>query len=295
MSDMPCELGPVRDGEPASNCASTPSTPRVAITVDLDGKLDERLRWIAWSEKTSEEGLLTRIIESQPKRSGQRRLTVEVTEAAAERMAAAAATIGMSEQELIAEAVDTYTPRMPARAWLGLGLPGLLLILPLALMFLSPRIGPGAPALAWVIFGIAMLAAGLGVVYLVTTAMYAEWIVMKFRLTGLIAEAACGAASVLSVFAYGYWVLSSQVPASFNLPMARIDAIYFTLGTFTTTGTGRFTAQSAGAELMVTCQVVFGWTFVAVLVALLVPRAAAAYKRQSTNGRIIVRIGKPER
>jgi hypothetical protein len=295
MSDMPCELDPVRDSEPASNCASTPSAPRRTITVDLDGKLDERLRWIAWSEKTSEEGLLTRIIESQPKRSGQRRLTVEVTEATAERMAAAAATIGMSEEEMIAEAVDTYSPRMPARAWLGLGLPGLLLILPLALMFLSPRIRPGAPALAWVIFGIAMLAAGLGVVYLVTTAIYAEWIVVKFRLAGLIAEAACGAASLLSVFAYGYWVLSSQLPASFNLPMARIDAIYFTLGTFTTTGTGRFTAQSAGAELLVSCQVVFGWTFVAILVALLVPRAAAAYKRQSTNGRIIVRIGKPER
>jgi hypothetical protein len=33
---------------------------------------------------------------------------------------------------------------------------------------------------------------------------------------------------------------------------------------------------------------VLGWGFVAVLVALLVPRAAAAYKRRS-NGRIIVR------
>jgi hypothetical protein len=241
MSDMPRELDPVLDNEPVSSGASAPSAPRRAITVDVDSKLDERLRWIAWSEKTSEEGLLTRIIESQPKHSGQRRLTVAVTEAAAESMAAAAATIGMSEEELIAEAIDTYSPRMPARAWLGLGLPGLLLILPLALMFLSPRIGSGAPALARVIFG-----------------------------------------------------LSSQVPASFNLPMARIDAIYFTLGTFTTTGTGRFVAQSAGAELMVTCQVVFGWAFVAILVALLVPRATAAYKRQSTNGRIIVRIGKPD-
>src|SRR6266567_7069269 len=66
-------------------------------------------------------------------------------------------------------------------------------------------------------------------------------------------------------------------------------------GTFTSTGTGRFSAQSAGAELLVCGQVVLGWTFVAVLLAMLVPRAAAAaYKRQS-NGRIIVRVGKPER
>ncbi len=140
-----------------------------------------------------------------------------------------------------------------------------------------------------------MLAAALGVLFLITTTMYAEWMVMKFRITGLIAQAACGTAALLSMFAYGYWILSSQVPLSFNLPMTRIDAVYFTLGTFTTTGTGRFVAQSAGAELLVSGQVVLGWTFVAVLVALLVPRAAAAYKRQATSGRIIVRVGKPDR
>jgi Ion channel len=295
MSDMPREPEPDRDDDPASNGAPPPSGPRRTITVDLDGDLDERLSWIALSEKTSKEGLLARIIESQPRRSGQHSRTVEVTEVAAERLAAAAATIGMSEEEFIAEAIDTYSPRMRARAWLGLGVPGVLLILPVALMFLSPRFGPAAPVLAWVIFGVAMLAAGLGVLFLVTTAMYAEWMVMKFRVTGLIAQAACGTAAMLSVFAYAYWILSSQVPSSFNLPMARIDAVYFTLGTFTTTGTGQFSARSGGAELLVCGQVVLGWTFVAVLVALLVPRAAAAYKRQSTNGRIIVRVEKPER
>lgn len=292
MSDMPREPEPDRDDDPASNYAPPASGPSRTITVDLDSKLNERLSWIAWSERTSEEGLLTRIIESQPRQSGQHSRTVQLTEAASGRLAAAAATIGMSEEEFIAEAIDTYSPRMPARAWLGLGLPGLLLVLPVALMFLSPRFGPAAPALAWVIFGVAMLAAGLGVIFLVTTAMYAEWMVMKFRIAGLIVQAACGTAALLSVFAYSYWVLSSQVPSSFNAPMARIDAIYFTLGTFTTTGTGQFNAQSAGAELLVSGQVVLGWTFAAVLLALLVPRAAAAYKRQSTNGRIVVRVGK---
>ena len=79
-------------------------------------------------------------------------------------------------------------------------------------------------------------------------------------------------------------------PGFFNLPLARVDAIYFTLGTFTTTGTGRFSAQSALAEVLVGGQIVLGWGFVAVLLALLVPRAAAARKRLS-NGRIIVRTG----
>jgi Ion channel len=294
MSDIPYVTEPDRNDESASKGAPPPSGPCRTITVDLDGDLDERFRWLARWEKTSQEELLARIIESHPRRSGQRSRTVRVSGAEADRLAATAATIGMSEEELIAEAIDTYSPpEKAARAWL-LGLSGLLLVLPLALMFLSPRIGPAAPVLAWVIFGVAMLAAGLGVVFLVAAAIYAEWIVIKFRVTGLIGAAACGTTAVLSVFAYAYWILSSQAPAAFNLPMARIDAVYFTLGTFTTTGTGRFSAQSAGAELLVCGQVVFGWTFLAVLVALLVPRAAAAYKRQS-NGRIIVRVGKPER
>ncbi len=84
-------------------------------------------------------------------------------------------------------------------------------------------------------------------------------------------------------------MLSSLAPASFNLPLSRVDAVYFALGTFTTTGTGRFVAQSSLAELLVSGQVVLGWGFVAVLLALPVPRAAAAHKSRS-NGRIVVRI-----
>lgn len=43
--------------------------------------------------------------------------------------------------------------------------------------------------------------------------------------------------AVLSALAYVYWLLASLRPASFNLPLSRVDAIYFTIGTFTTTGT----------------------------------------------------------
>jgi voltage-gated potassium channel len=100
-------------------------------------------------------------------------------------------------------------------------------------------------------------------------------------------------AGVLSFFAYLYWLVSSLRPASFSLPLSRVDAVYFTLGTFTTTGTGRFAAQSSLAELLVCCQIVLGWGFVAVLVALLVPRVAAARKRLS-NGRIIIRTDSPD-
>ena len=81
------------------------------------------------------------------------------------------------------------------------------------------------------------------------------------------------------------------VPDLVQAAVVTVDAVYFTLGTFTTTGTGRLSAHSAGAELLVCSQVVLGWGFVAVLLALLVPRAVATYRRLS-NGRIIVRTGK---
>jgi hypothetical protein len=262
---------------------------RRSITVDVDRKLDKRLRVQARWQGVSEEELLAEALEHYLKVPDQRSVTVQVSDAGAARLAAAAATIGMSEEELIVEAIDYYSPTKPtARFWPALGIPGLLAALPLVLMFASPRIGPSGSAVAWAVFASAMLACCIGAVYLISTVLYAEWLVIKYGVTGLVSAAGCGAMAVLTAFAYLYWLVESLRTASFNLPLSRVDAIYFTLGTFTTTGTGRIVAQSSLAELLASCQVVLGWGFVAVLVALLVPRAAAARKRLS-NGRIIVR------
>lgn len=290
MSEMPS--GP-REVDVETGRASAPdaANARRAITVDVDRKLDERLRVLARWQGVSEEDLLADAIEQYPKVSDQRSVTVQVSPAAAARLAAAAATIGMSEEELIAEAIDYYSPgERAARFWPALGIPALLAALPLVLMFVSPPIGPSGSMAVWALFASAMLACCIGAVYLISTVLYAEWVVIKYGISGLVSAAACGTMAVLSAFAYLYWLLGHLRPAFFNLPLSRVDAIYFTLGTFTTTGTGRFAAQSSLAELLVSCQVIFGWSFVAVLVALLVPRAAAARKRLS-NGRIIVRIG----
>jgi hypothetical protein len=124
-------------------------------------------------------------------------------------------------------------------------------------MFTSPPVGRSASAVAWTLFASAMIACCAGASYLVATALYAEWWVIKYGIAGLVSAAACGA-----------------------------------VGTFTTTGTGRFAAQSSLAELLVCGQVVIGWGFVAVFVALLVPRAASAYKSRS-SGRIVVRVDSP--
>jgi hypothetical protein len=264
------------------------------ITVDFDRKLSQRMRALARWQGVSEEDLLAEAIEQYLKVSDQRSVTVQVSDAASTRLTAAAATIGMSEEELIAEAVDYYSPASPtARFWPALGIPGLLAALPLVLMFVSPAIGRSGSVAAWAVFASAMLVCCIAALYLISTVLYAEWLVIRYGIAGLVSGAVCGAMAVLSAFAYGYWLLGSLRPASFNLALSRVDAIYFTLGTFTTTGTGRFAAQSSLAELLVCCQIVLGWGFVAVLVALLVPRVAAARKRLS-NGRITVRTGSPD-
>lgn len=294
MPEMPSEWRRELETEPAPMSASGGASPRRMITVDVDRKLDERLEVLARWRGVSQEKLLAEAIEQYPKASGQRSVMVQVSEATAARLAAAAATIGMSQEELIAEAIDTYSPAArPARFWPALGIPVLLLALPLVLMFASPPIGRSGSVAAWTVFVLAMLACCAGAGELISTVIYAEWVVIKYGVVGLVSAAACGTAAVLSVFAYVYWLLSGLSPASFNLPLSRVDAIYFTLGTFTTTGTGRLTPQSSPAELLVCCQVVLGWGFVAVLIALLVPRAAAARKRLS-NGRIIIRTESPD-
>jgi predicted transcriptional regulator len=291
MSEMAAEQDHGREADTSRGSSSVPASAETTITVDLDPKLHERLGWIARWQRVSEEDLLADAIEQHPKRSGQRSLTVQVSDAAAARLAATAATVGMSEEELIAEAIDTYSPaENTSRFWPTLGFPGLLVALTFVLMFASPPVHHPASAVVWILFAASMvLACSAGAVVLVTSVIYPEWFVIKYRIAGLVSAAVCGVIAVLSVFAYVYFLLSNLVPGSFNLGLKRVDAIYFTIGTFTTTGTGRFTAQSQLGELLVCCQVVLGWGFVAVLLGLLVPRAAAAHKSRS-SGRIVVRI-----
>lgn len=288
MSEMPSEPSCPEADASAAAMSSTAGARR-KLTVEFDRKLGERLWWLARWQGKAEQDLLAEAIEEYPKVPGQQSATVEVSESAAASLAATAATAGMSEEELIAEAIEYYSPPVKAaRFWPALGLPGMLAALPLILMFASPTIGRSTSVAAWSMFALAMLACCIGAVYLISVVVYAEWVVIKYGIAGLIFWATCGALAVLSVFAYIYWLLSSLRPASYNLPLSRVDALYFTLGTFTTTGTGRIAAQSSLAELLLCGQVVLGWGFVAILVALLVPRAVAARKRLS-NGRIIVR------
>jgi hypothetical protein len=60
----------------------------------------------------------------------------------------------------------------------------------------------------------------------------------------------------LLLFAASYFVVEHTSPASFNEPLTRTDALYFTVTTFSTTGFGDITAKSQGARLLVTFQMV---------------------------------------
>jgi Ion channel len=71
-------------------------------------------------------------------------------------------------------------------------------------------------------------------------------------------------------FSILYWSFGTR--GNFNTILSRIDAIYFSLGTLTTAGTGSLTAQSQIARGLVSVQMLLGFTFVAVTFAIAVAR-----------------------
>ncbi|MFW0794262.1 ion channel [Gordonia sp. CPCC 205515] len=64
------------------------------------------------------------------------------------------------------------------------------------------------------------------------------------------------AAFYIVVFAVTYYLFSEYDPGSFNADLTRIDALYFCLTVFTTTGFGDIAAVSQGARIAVSIQMV---------------------------------------
>ena len=60
----------------------------------------------------------------------------------------------------------------------------------------------------------------------------------------------------LLLFAAAYFVMERASPASFDHPLTRTDALYFTVTTFSTVGYGDITAVSQSARLVVTAQMI---------------------------------------
>lgn len=86
------------------------------------------------------------------------------------------------------------------------------------------------------------------------------------------------------VFSFSYLTLSRADPASFSEPLDRVDAFYYTVSTVTTVGFGDITADSAGARILVTAQMLFDLALIAGLVRLVVLATRTGLRRQSAEG-----------
>ncbi|AKG46640.1 potassium channel family protein [Streptomyces sp. JH002] len=87
----------------------------------------------------------------------------------------------------------------------------------------------------------------------------------------------------LLMFAGAYYVMETDQPGSFTMPLTRTDALYFTVTVFVTVGFGDITATTAPSRILVTVQMVAGLVLVGV-VARLIVSAVQINMRRMTSG-----------
>jgi hypothetical protein len=84
-------------------------------------------------------------------------------------------------------------------------------------------------------------------------------------------------------FALLYLGLAGTAPASFNQPLDRVGAFYFAATVLATVGFGDITAQTAGARLLVTVQMLVGLGLIAVVVRVFSAAARAGVARREAG------------
>ena len=77
-------------------------------------------------------------------------------------------------------------------------------------------------------------------------------------------------ATLALVFANVYWAIGTKV--NFGVELSRVDALYFSLGTLTTAGTGTIAPISSFARGLVSVQMALDFVFVATAVTIVVTR-----------------------
>ena len=84
---------------------------------------------------------------------------------------------------------------------------------------------------------------------------------------------------LLLPYSAAYYIMSREIPASFSEHLSRLDALYFTLTTFSTVGYGDIVARSEAARTAVTMQIVLDLVLIG-----LIGRAlfGAAQRRRET-------------
>jgi hypothetical protein len=95
---------------------------------------------------------------------------------------------------------------------------------------------------------------------------------------GIVFAVIVGAANILWIFAALYLTYGS--PANFGQHLSNLDAAYFSLGIFTTAGTGTISPISEGARLMVSIQYVVDAVYVVGIVTLALARLSEYLTRE---------------
>lgn len=91
---------------------------------------------------------------------------------------------------------------------------------------------------------------------------------------------------LLIVFAYSYAVVSAERPGSFNEPLSKVDAFYFTITTFATVGFGDIYATSEALRGVVAFQIAVDLIVIGGLLRLF----ATIAKRQAGRTGALVRL-----
>lgn len=112
---------------------------------------------------------------------------------------------------------------------------------------------------------------------LINTVSIAGFIVVLMTLKGsvyTIVTMLLGAFSVVMLaFSQLYW--GYGLPPNFSVPLSRLEAIYFSVGTLTTAGTGNISATSDLTRGLQTIQMIIDLMLVVFAVGLLLPRLSS--------------------
>jgi hypothetical protein len=134
----------------------------------------------------------------------------------------------------------------------------------------SQRVQPGPQ-----IFGLDFILVGVNVWVLVRLSMLrANLVVVGAFTLGTVSQ-------LLGAFSYLYWSFGSR--ANFNMILTHLDAVYFTLGTLTTAGTGSIAATSEAARYIQSLQMLLDLGLMVFAVGIVISRFSSPKETDSTG------------
>jgi voltage-gated potassium channel len=147
----------------------------------------------------------------------------------------------------------------------------------LALYALAPvPFVPAADAFVRLVAVLVLLAVVIGVqVASIRSASYPALRAVEALVTAIVV--------FLVSFALLYLGLANSAPASFNQPLDHVGAFYFAVTVLATVGFGDITAQTSGARLLVTVQMLVGLGLIALVVRVFSAAARAGAARRAAG------------